>query len=116
MPEPIPDTLENVAKALVSTLPKKGIEWDYLKAAKDTAEPRAGAARPSGLPVHARRRWRRSRVRMARPRIRRKREGGDFETAGGSGAVIVGAFAARVTAPAFPAMIGGPDGRPRSRR
>ena len=31
MPEPIPDTPENVARALLSTPPKKRDEWDYLK-------------------------------------------------------------------------------------
>lgn len=29
MPEPIPDTPENVARAVLNTRPKK--EWDYLK-------------------------------------------------------------------------------------
>ena len=31
MPEPIPDTPENIARALLTTLPKKEDEWDYLK-------------------------------------------------------------------------------------
>ena len=31
MPEPIPDTWENVAKTLLETPPKKKEEWDYLK-------------------------------------------------------------------------------------
>ena len=31
MPEPIPDTPENVAKAILSTPPKKEGEWEYLK-------------------------------------------------------------------------------------
>ncbi len=31
MPEPIPDTPENVALALVTTPPKKEDEWEYLK-------------------------------------------------------------------------------------
>ena len=31
MPEPIPDTPENVAKAILSTPPKKADEWEYLK-------------------------------------------------------------------------------------
>ena len=31
MPEPIPDTPENVALALVTTPPKKEDEWKYLK-------------------------------------------------------------------------------------
>ena len=32
MPDPIPDTPENVARALLSTPPKGEDEWDYLKA------------------------------------------------------------------------------------
>ena len=32
MPEPIPDTPENIARAIMRGPPKK--EWDYLKAAK----------------------------------------------------------------------------------
>ena len=31
MPEPIPDTPENVARALLTTPPKDEDEWDYLK-------------------------------------------------------------------------------------
>lgn len=31
MPEPIPDTLENVAKAVLNTPPKKTHEWKYLQ-------------------------------------------------------------------------------------
>ncbi len=31
MPEPIPDTLENVARAVLTTPPKKRDEWKYLK-------------------------------------------------------------------------------------
>ena len=31
MPAPIPDTPENVARALVSTPPKDDGEWNYLK-------------------------------------------------------------------------------------
>ena len=31
MPEPIPDTPENIARALLTTPPKKDDEWDYLK-------------------------------------------------------------------------------------
>ena len=31
MPAPIPDTPENVARALVSTPPKDDGDWDYLK-------------------------------------------------------------------------------------
>ena len=31
MPEPIPDTPENIARALLTTPPKKADEWDYLK-------------------------------------------------------------------------------------
>ena len=35
LPEPIPDTPENVALALVNTPPKKADEWEYTKRAKD---------------------------------------------------------------------------------
>ena len=31
MPDPIPDTLENVLKALVTSPPKKRDEWGFLK-------------------------------------------------------------------------------------
>ena len=31
MPESIPDTPENIARALLTTPPKKEDEWDYLK-------------------------------------------------------------------------------------
>ena len=31
MPEPIPDTPENIARAILNTPPKKPHEWDYLK-------------------------------------------------------------------------------------
>ncbi len=31
MPEPIPDTPENIARALLTTPPKKDGDWDYLK-------------------------------------------------------------------------------------
>lgn len=31
MPEPIPDTLENVMDAVLSTPPKKRGEWKYLQ-------------------------------------------------------------------------------------
>ena len=31
LPDPIPDTPENVARALVSTPPKDEGDWDYLK-------------------------------------------------------------------------------------
>ena len=34
MPAPIPDTPENVARALVTTPPKDEGDWDYLKAPK----------------------------------------------------------------------------------
>ena len=30
-PEPIPDTPENIMRALLATPPKKREEWDYLK-------------------------------------------------------------------------------------
>ena len=35
LPEPIPDTPENIARALLTTPPKKEEDWDYLKDAKD---------------------------------------------------------------------------------
>ena len=31
MPEPIPDTAENIAKAILSTPPKKPHEWKFMK-------------------------------------------------------------------------------------
>ncbi len=31
MPEPIPDTPENVARAILNTKPKPDSEWEYLK-------------------------------------------------------------------------------------
>ena len=31
MPKPIPDTPDNVARALLNTPPKKPAEWDYLR-------------------------------------------------------------------------------------
>ena len=34
MPDPIPDTPENVAKALVATPPKDPKDWKFLKQAK----------------------------------------------------------------------------------
>ena len=34
MPPAIPDTLENIAKAVLSTPPKKEGEWRYLKKSK----------------------------------------------------------------------------------
>ena len=37
MPEPIPDTPENVARALLTTPPKGESDWDYLKARKREA-------------------------------------------------------------------------------
>lgn len=37
MPEQIPDTPENVAKAVLNTPPKKKDEWEYLKR-KNTKE------------------------------------------------------------------------------
>ena len=33
MPEPIPDTPENVARALMSSPPRKPDEWDYVRQA-----------------------------------------------------------------------------------
>ena len=31
MPEPIPDTPENIMRSILNTPPKKRDEWDYLK-------------------------------------------------------------------------------------
>ena len=39
MPAPIPDTAENIARAIMRGPPKKN--WDYMKAAK-TQEPKDG--------------------------------------------------------------------------
>ena len=33
LPEPIPDTPENIMRAILNTPPKKDEEWDYLKQA-----------------------------------------------------------------------------------
>lgn len=35
MPEAIPDTPENVAKAILSSPPKPESEWEYLKTRKE---------------------------------------------------------------------------------
>ena len=45
MPKPIPDTPENVARAIMQGPPKK--EWDYLKAAK-ARESKEICSRPLG--------------------------------------------------------------------
>ena len=37
MPAPIPDTPENVARALLTTPPKDDGDWDYLNARKPAA-------------------------------------------------------------------------------
>ena len=34
MPEPIPDTPENIARALLASPPKKDEEWEYMKRLK----------------------------------------------------------------------------------
>ncbi len=39
MPDPIPDTPENVARALLTTPPKGEDEWDYLKEREIPAPP-----------------------------------------------------------------------------
>ncbi len=39
MPEPIPDTAENIARAIMRRSPKK--DWDYMKAAKAQKADRA---------------------------------------------------------------------------
>lgn len=38
MPEPIPDTLENVAKAVLNTKPKKRGEWKFIQEHEQTAK------------------------------------------------------------------------------
>ena len=45
LPAPIPDTPENVARALVTTPPKDEGDWDYLK-----AEEREAATASLGKP------------------------------------------------------------------
>ena len=37
MPLPIPDTPENVAKAVLNTPPKKAEEWEYMTRQRDVA-------------------------------------------------------------------------------
>ena len=39
MPEQIPDTPENVARALLTTPPKRDDEWDYMKATRSRRAP-----------------------------------------------------------------------------
>ena len=41
MPEPIPDTPENVAKAVLSTPPKKRGEWRFMQARNQIWQPAA---------------------------------------------------------------------------
>ncbi len=43
MPEPIPDTPENVARALMTSPPRKPDEWEYLREA-----PKAKSADQTG--------------------------------------------------------------------
>lgn len=38
MPEPIPDTPENIMRALLATPPKREDEWEYLKGTTDNAQ------------------------------------------------------------------------------
>lgn len=38
MPPPIPDTPENVAKAVLNTPPRKPDEWEYMKRGHETAD------------------------------------------------------------------------------
>ena len=35
MPEPIPDTPENIARAILTTPPKKEGDWEYKKEGRD---------------------------------------------------------------------------------
>ena len=37
MPEPIPDTPENIARILMTTPPKKEDEWEYLREHRDSS-------------------------------------------------------------------------------
>lgn len=43
MPEPIPDTLDNVMDAVLNTAPKKRSEWKYLKRQKGAANGTSGS-------------------------------------------------------------------------
>ena len=42
MPEPIPDTPENIARIILNTPPKKPHEWRYLQRYKAAAEDDGG--------------------------------------------------------------------------
>ena len=42
MPEPIPDTLENVAKAVLNTPPRKRNEWKFIQEHEGVANGRSG--------------------------------------------------------------------------
>ena len=44
LPESIPDTLENVMDAIVTTPPKKRSEWKYLKRQKGTSNGTGGTS------------------------------------------------------------------------
>ena len=39
MPEPIPDTPENIAKAVLNTKPKKRDQWRFMQQRNSTAAP-----------------------------------------------------------------------------
>ena len=38
MPDPIPDTPENVARAILTTLPKKRADWRYETEARESED------------------------------------------------------------------------------
>ena len=42
MPPPIPDTLENVAKAVLTTLPRKRSEWKFVQEHEGVVHDAAG--------------------------------------------------------------------------
>lgn len=42
MPEPIPDTPENVAQAMMRTPPRKKYEWEFLQQHKEAANGASG--------------------------------------------------------------------------
>jgi hypothetical protein len=47
MPEPIPDTPENVAKAILTTKPKKRHEWPFMQEQHKPSSEQAGSERTS---------------------------------------------------------------------
>ena len=47
MPEPIPDTLENVAKAVLTTPPRKRNEWKFIQEHDELTQTTEQAAKES---------------------------------------------------------------------